>query len=333
VLALRAIFAGFEGPLTSYIDRSGADVIVAQQGVRSMHMTESALPLGDVRAISHVPGVAHAEGILYRTAFVERGRSSGAVALVGGGPVPGDVARPQTGEIVLDLALAEQLNVSVGDRVQVIGMPLRVSGEISGTASLASSYAFVARATLARALHAEQLTSYVLVRARPGVSAEALARRIEREVPSVTASTTPQFADSERRLVGDMATDIVRAMMLTGLIIGIAVAGLVAYSQTLGQLRDCGVLRAIGLSARRALTLVAAQIAVLVGSGLVVSLVLVELLAAVGPRLSTGLALDVRPEDVLQTAALATAVTVGAALVPILRVARVEPASVFRRSS
>ena len=73
----------------------------------------------------------------------------------------------------------------------------------------------------------------MLVRARPGVGAQALTRRIERRVPGVTASTRERFAASERRVVGDMSTDIVRGMILVGFVIGVAVAGLVAYSHTL----------------------------------------------------------------------------------------------------
>lgn len=44
ILALQAIFAGISDRLTAYIDRSGADVIVAQRGVDTMHMSQSVLP-------------------------------------------------------------------------------------------------------------------------------------------------------------------------------------------------------------------------------------------------------------------------------------------------
>ena len=77
VLALKAIFAGLETRMTAYIDGSGADVIVAQQGIASMHMTESALPQAAVLAIRRVPGVASASGILYKSGYVEAGDKSG----------------------------------------------------------------------------------------------------------------------------------------------------------------------------------------------------------------------------------------------------------------
>src|SRR6266487_4149285 len=242
VLALKAIFAGLETRMTAYIDGSGADVIVAQQGIASMHMTESALPQAAVSAIRRVPGVAAATGVLYKSGYVEAGDKSGIVAVVGGGPLPNLVAgqRPGTGEIVLDRALAERLAVGVGDSVRVLGVRLRVSGEVEGTAAINGSYSFVAYATLKRLLGGRDVLSYVFVRAQDGVAAGALAKRIEARVPRVTASTRAGFAASERSLVGQMSTNIVRGMILVGFIIGVAVAGLVAYSATLAQLRDYG---------------------------------------------------------------------------------------------
>ena len=333
VLALNAIFAGIEGRLTAYINRSGADVIVAQEGVQTMHMTQSALPDRDVRAIAAVDGVASASPILYKAVFVSSGDKGGSVALVGGGPIPGSAHRPTGRGIVIDEALADQLGVGIGDSVRVLGTELIVAGKVNGTAAISGSFAFVARPTLARLLNAQGLASYVLVRATPGTSATELTDRINARVPGVTASTRNEFAASERRVVGDMSTDIVRAMTFIGFVIGVAVAGLVAYSATLTQLRDVAVLRALGLTTRRALAIVGAQVGLLIVAGFALALGFTIALAALAPALSPTLVLSVRAGDALRAAFVAGAVALGAALFPIVRVARVEPASVFRRSS
>ncbi len=337
VLALKAIFAGMEGRLTAFIDSTGADVIVAQQGVTTMHMTQSALPSSTITAIKGAPGVASADGIVYKGAFVESGPNgkSGIVALVGGGPVPHLVAGrpPQSGEIVLDRVLADKLGIRTGSTARILGARLRVSGEVEGTAAITGSYAFVALATLQRLLRTPDVVSYVLVHSRPGITPAALAADIERRVPGVTATTRERFAASERRVVGDMSTGIVRGMILVGFVVGVAVAGLVAYGATLAQLRDYGVLRALGLRARRALTLVLAQVGVLVVAGFLLALALVALLSAALPMFSPTLVLSVRVGDVVQAALVAGAVAVAAAVVPVLRVLRVEPASVFKRPS
>ena len=336
VLALEAIFAGISDRLTAYIDSSGADVIVAQRGVDTMHMTESALPEATATIVSALPGVAEAKPILYVPARIERGDRRGIVYLIGddsgGEPVPlSEGRRPRTGEIVLERSLAERLGARTGARVRAFGQRFRVSGEVKGLASILNSVAFVRRQDLAQVLGVPGVVSYVLVRARPDIEAPMLAARIEAAVPGVTASTRRSFARSERRVVGDMTTDIVRAMILVGFAIGVAVAGLVAYSATLSQLRDYAIMRALGLRSRRALGLAVAQVGATVAAGFVLALALTWALAALLPTLSPTLVLAIRADDVGQALGVAGAVVLGAAAFPVLRVSRVDPASVFRK--
>ena len=71
VLFFRAVFDGAEGRLTVYIDRAGADVWVSQEGVRTMHMSESALPASVVEEVRAVPGVEQAVPILYTEGMIQ----------------------------------------------------------------------------------------------------------------------------------------------------------------------------------------------------------------------------------------------------------------------
>jgi putative ABC transport system permease protein len=336
VLALKAIFAGMEQRLTAYIDESGAEVIVAQSGVQSMHMTESALPEQAAQAIAAVPGVARARPILYVPATLERGDKRALVYLVGEGRGETQIAlargrRPGRGEIVLDHELAASLGSPPGSSVRAFGRSFRVSGEVSGFTLISNAFAFVRLQDLAATLRSSGVVSYILVDGEPGVRPSELAERIERAVPAVTASTREAFAQSERRLVGDMSTDIVRAMILVGFVIGVAVAGLVAYSSALSQLRDYAVLRALGLRARASLGLALSQVGAMVAAAFLLALALVWVLAQLLPAVSPLLSLAIKPGDVAQALAVAGAVALGAAALPAFRVSRVDPASVFRR--
>lgn len=337
VIALNAIFAGVEDRLTGYIDATGSSVIVAQEGVQTMHMSESALPAAAVDDVRAVDGVEAAEGILYRSAFAEGGTrgGSGVVALIGGGPVPGlfNGRRPGPGEVVIDRVLADRLGIGLGGVVSLLGTRLRVSGQVEGTAGITNSFAFVTRPTMERIARVTGVVSYVLVDAGPGVDEGTLASRIVQDVPGISASTRRAFAASERRVIGDMTTDVVRGMTLAAFVIGVAVAGLVAFSQTLRQLRDFGVLRALGMDAGRAVLLALAQVVALVVAAFGAALALTELLAAVLPRLSPTLVLSIRAGDVALAAAVAGAVAIAAATLPVIRVIRIEPAGVFRRAS
>jgi putative ABC transport system permease protein len=107
VLALKAILAGAEQRLTAYVDRSGADVVVAQAGVRTMHMTESALPERVAAEIALVPGVARATPIVYVPTMLERGDKRALVYLIGEDSAAQTLPlasgnRAAAGEIVVD---------------------------------------------------------------------------------------------------------------------------------------------------------------------------------------------------------------------------------------
>lgn len=336
VLALNAIFAGMQQRLTAYVGRSGADVVVAQRGVDTMHMTESALPEQTVAAIRAVPGVASARPILYVPTLIARGDDRALAYVIGddGGGTPVAVTRgqrPQRGEVLLDGVAARKLKVAPGGTVRMLGRDVRVSGEVEGLSSITNSVAFIPRGDLSQLLGLEGVVSYVFVRSRPGAPLNDLTARIERQVPNVTASTRGEFIRSERRVVGDMSTNIVRGMTLVGFIVGVAVAALVAYSATRSQLRDYAVLRALGLRTHRALTLVVGQVGALVLGGFVVALGLALLLSAASSVLPSTLVFVLRPGDVARTFLVAGVVALEAATFPVIRVARVDPASVFRR--
>ena len=335
MLALRAIFAGMEARLTAYIDGTHADVVVAQQGVTTMHMTQSALPRSALAAARATTGVAEADAIIYRAAFLESpvGRRS-VVAAVAGGPLPKIVVgrAPRDGEIAIDRGAAEKLGAAVGSTVRIFGTPLTVSGEVEGTAAISGSFAFLSAATLERILHMPSAVSYLLVRGDGSVSPAVLAARLDVRIPGATATTRPAFAASDRRVVSNMTTGIVQAMTLIALVIGVAVAGLVAYGQALSQLRDYGVLRALGISASRAAALAVSQVAAIVAGGIAIALALLWLMAALLPALTPTLVLAIRWQDVAQAIGFAVVVALAAAALPVIRVARLDPATAFRRA-
>ena len=73
VLALDGIFAGAMRDVTRYVDTVGADVIVAQRGVRTMHMTSSSLPLTSGDAVAGAEGVDDVAPILFASDTVTSG--------------------------------------------------------------------------------------------------------------------------------------------------------------------------------------------------------------------------------------------------------------------
>ncbi|MBI5105125.1 MAG: ABC transporter permease [Solirubrobacterales bacterium] len=336
ILALNGIVAGMESRITAVLDRSGPDVVVAQAGVDTIHMSESTLARSSADAVAAVPGVARVRPVSLVTTAVERGDARGMVYLVGE-EQPGSTIAPVAGrapgrdEIAIDRTLADELGVGIGSTVRTLGMPLRVSGELEKTASHTNSVAIVPRAEITGMLGGADVVNYVFVDADRGVGAGALSDRINAAVPGIKASSRASFARSERRLVGDMSTDIVRGMTFVGFVIGVSVAALVAYSLTLAQLRDYAVLRALGLRVRRALTLVLTQVGATVALGFGVALALVWALGALLAMHGDAMQLTLRFADVAEAIVVAGIVAALAAAFPVMRVAHIDPASVFRR--
>src|SRR5215831_3246282 len=100
ILALDAIVAGSERQITAYIEHSGADVIISQAGVRTLHMSSSSLPADGLSNVGSEEGVASVTPILYMTNMVVAGDQR-SLAYVIGLPASGQAGGPwqmQTGQ-------------------------------------------------------------------------------------------------------------------------------------------------------------------------------------------------------------------------------------------
>ncbi len=237
---------------------------------------------------------------------------------------------PRSGEIVLDRLGARALSVGVGDRVDVFGKRFVVSGLSRGGTSIVTSTAFITAADFAT-VRGDAL-AYVMVRSAPGTNPEQLVRTIEAALP-VTAQTKAEFARQEARIVSDMSTDVLRIITTIGLGIALAVISLLLYSVTLSRLREFGVLKALGATSGRVLTVVTTQVLWTVAVSIVTAVVLVMLVGAAITRAAPTIEVAVRANDVMRTTIDALVVATVGAVLPLRRVLRVDPASAFRRMS
>jgi putative ABC transport system permease protein len=337
VLILGGIFAGAMRQLTGYIDHSGADLVVSQAGVTTMHMSASVLRPDIADRIRETPRVAWAEPIRYTTGMVSSPAGQSASYVIGyqptarhAGPSRLVTGRPPgPNEAVIDRQAADQLRVRVGDQVRVLGRPFRIVGLSTGGTTIANTTVFIPTADFAQLRGPAQ--AYVLVGARPGVDLGLLRARLEGIPPGVTVQTSGQFAASERRIVTDMSADLLRIMSGIGFGIALAVIALTLFNVTVAKTREYGVVKALGARPGRLAATVAAQAAWSVVLALAAATALALLLAVVVGRLNPALAIWIAPGSVLRTGLGALLVGVVGAVLPIRRVLRVDPAASFRR--
>lgn len=341
-LALDAIYAGVANQLTTYIDRAGADVWVAQGGVRNLHMVASTLPESVVDQVAAVDGVAVVTPILEATDTISVGEERAVAYVVGlpadaamGGPWDVVEGRGQAGpgEIVVDRGFAARAGASIGDSVGVLGGQARIVGLSRGTASLVNSVAFVSFDDF-RAMRGDApVISFVLVRVAAGASPEAVAADIERLVPGSTAQSRGDFVAQEGRIVTDMSADVISIMSIVGFVVALAVVALTVYVATLARRREFGVLKALGSRNRILYRVVLVQAVLSVAGGYAIGLAFTGLLAFALGRTDLNLELAITSASLVKVGAFAVVIAGVAAILPIRQVAGVDPAVVFRRGA
>lgn len=336
VLLLDGIFAGAIHQVTAYLRSLPADVIVSQRGVRTMHMSASALPEDSVARIERMPGVAWADGIRYTSGTLHaKGRSQLSYVIgydtTTGRDGPWNLVRgrrPGPHQAVVDEVAADQLGIDVGGKVEILGRPFTVSGLSQGGTSITNTTAFI-RTEDFRAIRGPSL-SYVLVKARAGTSASGLKAMLARRLPGATVQMREEFISQESRIIRDMSADIMQIMSIIAFLIALAVVALTLFTATLSKLREYAVVKAIGAPSWRLGGTIAAQATWSIGLALVVAVALALVLRSVVGAATPNVRLQIEPTSVIRVGVSALFAGAIGALVPLRRLIRLDPATAFK---
>lgn len=351
ILVMNGLFGAAARQISLYIDQSSADLFVAQAGVRNMHMANSALPAALVGRIGEVAGVQRAEGIQYFPAMLEWRGDSDWVYVIGletgatmGGPwrMAAGKTGPGPGDLVISDRQRRGETPGLGDRVTVAGQEFTVVGLSQETKGLASTLVFI-NASDAAAMRGAGRVNYILVRLAPGTDAGRVAAAIQEQVRrevglaqglagsgEVSVITRQELSDGDRGLAMEMGVELLQIMAAVGFIIGLAVVTLTIYVATVEQLRQYGVLKAVGAGPGHLFTVLFTQslTAAVVGFG--VGMALTRLAGWLVPMASPGLEIDLEVAYIGRLFALILLLGMAAALPPYWRVQRVDPVDVFR---
>jgi putative ABC transport system permease protein len=338
VLLLDGIVAGGMRQVTAYLRSTPADVIVSQEGVKTMHMSVSSLPAGVVEEVRAVNGVAWAEGLHFASTSIasSQGRELSYVFGYdpGGRLGPRRLAEgraPAAGEALVDGVAADRIGVGVGDAVIVFGEPFTISGLFDDGTSMINTTTFITAADYVR-LRGPSV-AYVFAGAEPGTPDDALVERIASTLPSATVQTRDRFVREEAAIVGDMAADLMQIMSIVGFLIALAVIGLTLFTLTLSKLREHAVMKALGSRNRGVGAVVLTQAVWSVGIALALATVLAILIGGLVGRADPSLLVTIEASSVLRAGIGALVVGALGSIVPLRRVFRVDPATAFRRAS
>lgn len=340
ILVMGGVFAGAEEHAVAYIRNQPAELWLMQGGVENMHMASSILSPGTVSRVRVVEGVEDAAGVLYANAGVDVGDALVFSYVFGvepdapfGGPweVTTGVSRPARGEVVMDRVLAARHGLDLGDTVNILGRDLVIAGLSEDTFGIATSVTFVHKTTLAELMSVPADTvSYVLVQAEPGVEPSTLTARLRDGVPGANVMTRNAFAASDKEMIRQMGVDVIRAMNLVSYVVGLLVIGLTIYTATVERAREYGVLKAIGADTKRLAAVVISQAFIGAGLGVVVGIGLSYTVAVLIGTVLPEMQVLIETSALLRELPILALITALAALLPLGRIARLDPMVVFR---
>lgn len=339
VLLLQGITKGTVAKVTAYIDRVGADVFVARQGVTNMALASSVLPQGLADELGRLPDVRAATGVMRFPIIADANGRKRSATLIGydlagpfGGPwkLASGRAVGRDDEAVVDEVLAGELGLGLGDQIAISGRPFTIVGLSGETAALAGKLVFLSRPAVQALLGAEGLVNFVLIRLQPDADPSAVSAALKARFPDVTALTRRQLSDNDRELLGDLFAAPINMMSSVGFLVGLAIIGLTMYTTTAERQRDFGVLKAIGARNAFLFRTVIAQAAALGIAGFAVGIIATWLSGPLVIRFAPEIGVTVTAGNAIRVFAAMMLMSLLGAVVPVVRIMRVDPLMVFR---
>ena len=338
------LFLGFLTTTSGLIDRSGADLWITASRVPYI---EQGVPFSERKlyTVLSTPGVAVAAKYIARFSQWQRpdGRQE-SVQVVGfdpdhplGGPwnvAEGNPADLKTADnIFIDEIYKAKLGVThLGQVVEIRGRRARIVGFTRGIRSFTTSpYVFTSfKNAQSYATVSEDQTVFILVKAAPGVPVDVLRARLAARLRNVDIRTNTEFSHMTQVywMFTTGAGVAVLLAALLGLVVGVVVVAQTIYATTMDHLREYGTLKAMGASNGYLYRVIIQQAVISAVAGYALAMG-VSHFVVLGSQ-HGGAAILLPLPMAVGMLGLTLAMCIGAALVSINKVTRLDPAMVFK---
>ena len=338
------LFIGFTTATSGLIDHSGADLWITSKNVPYVEqgVAFSERKLNQVRA---VPGVADAQKIIaHWTQWKRHDGGEESVQIVGMN-VDDPLERPwnlvegrvedlkSPDAVILDELYKQKLGVNhVGEVFEIGGYRARVVGFTRGIRSFTTSpYVFTSfkNAQDFTKLREDQ-TLFILVRVAPGADVQQVRRDLLAHVKDVDVLTSAEFSHMTTFYwmftTGAGVAVLIAAAL--GLVVGFVVVAQTIYATTMDHIREFGTLKAMGAPNSYVYKVIMKQAAISAVIGYVLGMIVSVFVVQASQK--GGAAILMPAPMAVGMFFLTLAMCVGAALVSINKVTRIDPAMVFK---
>jgi putative ABC transport system permease protein len=338
------LFFGFTTATSNLIDHSGADLWITSKNVPYVEqgVAFSERKLNQVRA---VPGVADAQKIIaHWTQWKRHDGGEDSVQIVGIN-VDDNLERPwnlvqgrvedlkSPDAIILDELYKQKLGVTrVGEVFEIGGHRARVVGFTRGIRSFTTSpYVFTTFKNAQNYTRTrEDQTLFILVKVASGASLEQVRRGLLDHIKDVEVFTTGEFSHMTTFYwmftTGAGVAVLIAAVL--GLVVGFVVVAQTIYATTMDHIREYGTLKAMGAPNSYVYKVIMKQAAISAVIGYALGMIVSAFV--VHASQAGGAAILMPPSMAIGMFFVTLLMCVGAALVSINKVTRIDPAMVFK---
>jgi len=328
------------------IDLAAADVWVGYPGVSSVDLGRP-IPERWISRIKALPEIDRVEKYLIALLMLDKsGEKSNTCAVVGFRTDDDSLGAIKDLSPELRSALTEPRSVvvaesdrerfgftGVGDVAEVLGLRrVRLVGTVPNVKSLAAPYLFCSVETAHSLISfvGPDQTTFLLARCKDPADAPAVAARLRRDYPDMSAYTKDELSARSRWywLVATKTGIAIGGSALLGLLVGIIVTSQTLYAATASSLKEYATLRALGIPQWRIAMAVIEQALWIGGAGVALAMPAAFALAALVDYLG---ARAILPLWLLASAAFVTmAMAVGSGLLALRSLRLLEPAQLLR---
>ncbi|MEQ1909038.1 MAG: FtsX-like permease family protein, partial [Vicinamibacterales bacterium] len=242
-------------------------------------------------------------------------------------------ALKESDNVIIDELYQEKLGVDhVNQVVEINGRRARVVGFTRGIRSFTTSpYVFTSfKSAQSYTGLASDQTMFLLVNVAHGANVQAVREALAARLPDSDVHTTAEFSSMTRQywMFTTGAGVAVLLAAVLGLVVGVVVVAQTIYATTMDHLKEYGTLKAMGATNGYLYRVIIQQAVASAVVGYVLAMG-VSYFVVKGSQ-SGGAAIMVPPQMVAGMFVLTVAMCVGAALVSINKVTRLDPAMVFK---
>ncbi|MGQ0686256.1 ABC transporter permease [Bradyrhizobium sp.] len=345
VMIQMGLFLGFGRMVTTMIDHTSADLWVLPKGAKCFE-DPSQLNTGARDKVASVDGVASVVPLVIGFSDWRLGSGEVTPVFVVGADLRDNTLQPwnvvegdvrslsQVGAVVVDRSYFDRLGISsVGETAEIRGRRVKVVALTDGIRSFTTTpYVFVdlRNARQYTGTFPERASSLV-VRVKSDADRTSVLEAVKAKVGDAEVLTSAEFRDRSRSfwLFGTGAGAALFAGALLGVIVGTVIVAQTLYSSTKDHLSEFATLRAMGSSNGYIYTVIIYQALLSAVIGFIIAAAIGY--AVVDVTAKSALPIVITPWLIAALFALTVVMCVASAIGAIVRVVRIDPATVFMR--